>query len=198
MVKLTTSLFSIFFIVFISLPCAGDDVASSQTIDIKTKARDVLEELDTLVEVRERNLAMKDRTHDIFGLNQDAKKQVAQKMVETEKRAPVVRKTALAEVLKRMELHVVMPSKGSFRIGQRTFYVNDRFPVKLGRELHTLRVESVTSRGVIFRNEETGERAIKSTQRLAEGISRGNRRKDAEGIIDLNKEKNRAIDLTGK
>ncbi|MEM9079756.1 MAG: hypothetical protein AAGC74_03585 [Verrucomicrobiota bacterium] len=146
-------------------------------------ARDSLAKLDEFVEDRRSSFAISGRAIDIFGLSQDPKTKPTQTLIPMKKKKKVqVRRTPLTQILDSMKVSMVIPKHEKFSVAGRTIRKGQVLPVSFGKESMRLRVESISSEGILFRNMQTGELAMKETRRLPKGVTIGDRSKAGKGI----------------
>lgn len=108
-----------------------------------------------------------------FGFFQDPEK-AAKQVIDipmAKKLAPKV-VTPFRDVVQAVPISVVIPSKQEFVVNSRTIRSGDQFPLVVGSDTLTVRVERVRNSGVLFRNIKTGEQAEKKMEFLPAGVIR--------------------------
>lgn len=108
-----------------------------------------------------------------FGFFQDpdkAAKQVLDLPLTKPKEPEVV--NAFRDVVQAVPVSVVIPSKQEFVVNSRTIRSGDQFPLVVGNNTLTVRVERVRNSGILFRNIKTGELAEKQMEFLPAGVIR--------------------------
>ena len=117
-----------------------------------------------------------------FGLNQDPSKQAPTRLLLKRKRTQKII-TPFADVVKAVPVAVVFPAEQEFLVGSRTIRTGDTFPLVVRDEKISVRVESVRSNGVVFKNLKSGERATKRLDLRPEGVTAGGMIQSIEGVI---------------
>ena len=78
--------------------------------------------------------------------------------------------TPFDDVVQAIPVSVVIPSAQEFVVNSRTFRGGEQFPLVLGSETLTVRVERVRSSGILLKNMNTGVVAEKRMNFLPEGV----------------------------
>jgi len=120
--------------------------------------------------------SMRDRTEDPFMLAQDQNAKPKER-----KAAPVSRgnrqaalpPTPLAEIVKLIRVTTIMPGEKKFLIGIRPFQEGDEFPLQYQEKTLRVKVVSVSSRKITFRDIEKEEEATLEMEMLPPGMIAG-------------------------
>jgi hypothetical protein len=91
--------------------------------------------------------------------------------------------TAFADIIAAIEVNLVVPDKGRFLIGNRTFKIGDVLPLQLpsGKQVK-VEVLAVTATRIDFRNVANNETASRKLAMLPTGMSRGTGNITAPGV----------------
>ena len=134
------------------------------------------------IELMRSRLAINAMERGPFGLNQDPSKQTATKLFLPRKNTRKV-VTPFADVVKAVPVAVVFPAEQEFLVGSRTIRAGDTFPLVVRDEKISVRVESVRSNGVVFKNLKSGERATKRLALRPEGVTPGGKIQSITGVV---------------
>lgn len=82
--------------------------------------------------------------------------------------------TPFSDIVAAIPVTTVMPAKGAFLVGNRTFKIGDHFPLRLpnGKSIR-VQVAAVTGAAIEFRNLESGETGVLKLTRMPAGMQRG-------------------------
>lgn len=97
--------------------------------------------------------------------------------------APETPAIPFSEVVNRINITTIMPGENRFLVGTRSFQVNDVIPVNYRGQTYQVRVESVSSSRIRFRNEENDESANHDLDLLPAGMSAGGSQSSVPGMI---------------
>lgn len=142
-------------------------------------------DLAAYVETLSSVFSMRNREIDPFGQLQDpdAKPIVKPTIAKRTRRAAPTQITPFAEIIRRIQVTTIMPGEHRFLIGTRSFKQGDRFPVNFrGRSLD-VEISSVTSRQIDFVSLESGETASLKLTLLPVGMTPGNGKITAPGMV---------------
>lgn len=132
-----------------------------------TPARFLAEDLDTRLQDLQQRLAISKRERGPFGLYQvPGKTPVITSPIER-----AVRKTPFDEFINLIQISVINAREKEFLVGARMFRLGQVFPIELGSERLSVRVEGVTPSQVTFKNLKTGEIALRRLDVLPAGIT---------------------------
>lgn len=92
-------------------------------------------------------------------------------------------KTAFEDVVRMINVTMVMPADQKFIIGTRSFGVNDVLTVNYRDQPIRVRVEEVTPTKIRFRNVESDDVATRTLEILPAGMSAGGSRRSIPGLI---------------
>ena len=134
------------------------------------------------VELLRARIAINTKERGPFGLNQDPGKQGSVFKLPPRRQAKRI-KTPFVDVVKAVPVAAVFPSEQEFLVGSRTIRAGDEFPLVVRDEKITVRVESVRSRGVVFKNLKTGALATKRLDMLPDGITPGGKIQAIDGVV---------------
>ena len=129
--------------------------------------------------------SMRNRETDPFGQLQDpdAKPIVKPTIAKKTRRAAPAQITPFAEIISRIKVTTIMPGEHRFLVDNRSFRQGDRFPVNFrGRSLN-VEISSVTSRQIDFLSLESGETASLKLTLLPVGMTPGNGKITAPGMV---------------
>lgn len=129
--------------------------------------------------------SMKTRTIDPFGQYQDpdAKPITKPKLQKRTRRAAPTRVTPFADIIDRIKITTIMPGQRRFLVGTRSFKEGDRFPLNFRDRVIKVEVAKVTARQVDFRSLEDGETAALTLKLLPVGMTPGNGKITAPGMV---------------
>ncbi len=120
---------------------------------------------------------MKTRATDPFGLYQDpeAQRVVKQQAVadQPSKRQAAIPPTPLSEIIKFIRITTVMPSLKSFLVGTRSFTEGEEFPLVYQGKSMKMKVMTVSSKKILFRNLDNSEEAVLEMDMLPPGMIAG-------------------------
>ena len=145
-------------------------------------SRLIADSADQQVELMRSRLAINMKDRGPFGLNQDPGK-----VGSTIDLGPVRRRakkvvTPFIDVVRAVPVAAVFPAEQEFLVGYRSIRTGDTFPLVVRDEKISVRVESVHSRGVVFKNLKSGESATKRLDLLPEGITPGGKIQLINGV----------------
>jgi len=153
---------------------------SSEEVNLNEDPRDLLEHTDAYIKDKQAKLMSRTSKLDIFGLPQNLKEAEAKRAVV--KRAVVKRKVGppLDKILSALTFTLTDPIDNRVVFeGGATLRAGELLEVNVSGQIVKLRLDDVSSRGSHFTNVETGERGIRSSKKLARGISFANGRTNA-------------------
>lgn len=141
-------------------------------------------DLDAYVEALSSVFSMRSRATDPFGQLQDPNAKPVPKPTTTTPH-PTTRalSTPFADIIRRIEVKMIMPKEKSFLVGTRSIKQGDTIPLTYrGRNIRVA-ISSVTARRIEFRNLESGETAALNINLLPAGMTPGTRGIGAPGLI---------------
>lgn len=200
MVKITISSLIILLGVGLSFGKEGESL----------EARDHLDRIDDYILERSQTFKILDQKRDIFGLAQDIKKERLNRLEEIAKKnrekelakkkkpdAPKRQKIALSKVVSAMQIAMTLPGSQKAIIDGRTMGRGQKLRLQAGQDSFVLRVEKIKADGVIFRDINTGELALKSTRSDNLGIQtfEGRGIKPINGIVPTGDANDSAIQI---
>ncbi len=144
--------------------------------------------LEWVTEMRNK-LPMASRKIGPFGMSQDPNVQVAQKANTKAKPG------AFLNAIKAIKVNAVVPSEKKFIIGSREFHAGDAFPVIRGQRQFNLKIVSVRSDHIIFKNVDTGEHVRRNLNALPPGVRRDSSILSVPGVIPANKKDDSPLHL---
>lgn len=112
---------------------------------------------------------------DAFGQYQDPSKRPVIKRTpkKSRNRLQPVQKTPFSDIVRLIKVTTVMPGEKRFLVGTRSIKLGDRFPIKFRGTDINVQVAAVTSRGVEFRNIDSGESGMIKLNLLPTGMTPG-------------------------
>lgn len=134
-------------------------------------------QLESYIAARAAIFSMKTRATDPFGLYQDpeAQRVVKQQAVadQPSKRQAAIPPTPLSEIIKFIRITTVMPSLKSFLVGTRSFTEGEEFPLVYQGKSMKMKVMTVSSKKILFRNLDNSEEAVLEMDMLPPGMIAG-------------------------
>lgn len=128
---------------------------------------------------------IRERTRDPFGQNQDpeAKPEIKASAPLAVRRAAPEQATPFSDIVRLLDVTTIMPSEKRFLIGSRSFKVGDVMPLNFRNRAIQAVITDVTSRQISFRNQESGEIAVRKLDMLPAGMTAGSRGISAPGMM---------------
>jgi len=143
-------------------------------------------ELAAYVERYAASFSIKSRSTDPFGRTQDPDAKVAAPAVLAQKKSPLYKPappTPFKDIVEAIEVNMVIPTKQSFLVGDRSFRRGDVFTIQLPTgKVIKVQVMLVNSSQIAFRNLETGESGVRALNITPAGMQRGNKGIVAPGM----------------
>ncbi len=148
------------------------------------------EELPEYIKTVSLTFSMKKRSADPFGQQQNPDaKPVIKATIDKPTRVKTLPSaiTPFAEIVRRIRVTTVMPAERRFLIGTRPFKQGDHFPMTFrgGRSIK-VEITTVSSREITFRNLESGETASLKLTLMPSGMTPGNGKITAPGMVPEN------------
>ena len=125
------------------------------------------------------------RTRDPFGQNQDpdAKPVIKASTPLAVRRSAPAQATPFADIVRLLDVTTIMPGERRFLIGSRSFKLGEVMPLNFrNKPIHVL-ITEVTSRQIAFRNQDSGEIAVRKLDMLPAGMTAGSHGISAPGMI---------------
>jgi len=125
------------------------------------------------------------RARDSFGQNQDpdAKPVIKASAPLAVRRAAPAQATPFADIVRLLVVTTIMPGEKRFLVGTRSFYQGDIMPLNYrNKQIHAL-ITGVTSKQISFRNQESGETAVRKLDILPAGMTPGHDGITAPGMV---------------
>ena len=125
------------------------------------------------------------RVRDSFGQNQDpdAKPVVKASAPLAIRRSAPAQATPFADIVRLLNVTTIMPREKRFLIGSRSFKLGDVMPLNFrNKPIHVL-ITDVTSRQISFRNQDSGEVAVRKLDMLPAGMTAGSHGISAPGMV---------------
>jgi len=184
--------------VFLLITCSvlavqGQDVATSQGVAAQSEEPKYLsaEERQKWSSDKRSQLLIAKRQTGPFGLSQDlsVKKvtKAAQKTVQLD---------AFSKAIAEIQIHVVFGQ--SFLIEAREFRKGEIFSLEHKQNTFTIKVSSVNTKQIIFKNVKTGEQVIKQLDAVPEGVERDRGFESVPGFVPANQKKSDPIKIGGE
>jgi hypothetical protein len=135
-------------------------------------------------------LAMARRSVDPFGRNQDPNFRPPQPEVgqpDSVDQGPAAAPVTLAQLVAGIQVTMVVPARQMFFVGDRSFKVGSKFPLRTGAgTLINVQVVSVSQTAIVFRGTENGETAVLRMGGLAPGVQPGAALEPVPGVTTQN------------
>ena len=125
------------------------------------------------------------RTRDPFGQNQDpdAKPVIKASAPLAVRRSASAQVTPFADIVRLLNVTTILPGEKRFLIGSRSFKLGDVMPLIFrNKPIHVL-ITEVTSRQISFRNQDSGEIAVRKLDMLPAGMIAGSHGISAPGMM---------------
>jgi hypothetical protein len=153
------------------------------------------EDIETHVASLSAVFSMKARATDPFGQLQDpeARRLVKPSVAKKNPRIQQIQATPFSEIITKIKVTTIMPGEKRFLVGTRPFKQGDRIPLVFRSKTMSIEVISVSSNQIDLRNLESGETAALKINLLPVGMTPGNGKITAPGMIPDNP--NAPIDL---
>ncbi len=125
------------------------------------------------------------RARDSFGQNQDpdAKPVVKASTPLAVRRVAPAQATPFSDIVRLLVVTTIMPGEKRFLVGTRSFKQGDVIPLNFrNKQIHAL-ITEVTSRQISFRNQESGETAVRKLDMLPAGMVPGHNGITTPGMV---------------
>ena len=125
------------------------------------------------------------RARDPFGQNQDpdAKPVIKASTPLAVRRSAPAQATPFADIVRLLNVTTILPGEKRFLIGSRSFKLGDVMPLIFrNKPIHVL-ITEVTSRQISFRNQDSGEIAVRKLDMLPAGMIAGSHGISAPGMM---------------
>jgi hypothetical protein len=125
------------------------------------------------------------RARDSFGQNQDpdAKPVIKASAPLAVRRSAPAQATPFADIVRLLVVTTIMPGEKRFLVGTRSFKQGDVIPLNFRNKQIQAMITEVTSRQISFRNQESGETAVRKLDMLPAGMSPGHNGITAPGMV---------------
>jgi len=132
--------------------------------------------------------SMKNRTTDPFGQLQDpeAKRVVKTTIAKKSQRVQQIQATPFSEIIRLIKVTTIMPGERRFLVGTRSFKEGGIIPLAFRSKVINVEVMSVRSNQISLRNKESGETASLTINLLPVGMTPGNGKITAPGMVPDN------------
>lgn len=122
---------------------------------------------------------------DCFGQNQDpdAKPVIKATTPLAVRRSAPAQATPFADIVRLLVVTTIMPGEKRFLVGTRSFKEGDILPLVFRNKPIRAQITEVTSRQISFRNQESGEVAVRKLDMLPAGMTPGSRGISAPGMV---------------
>jgi hypothetical protein len=146
------------------------------------------EEVEAYVNTLSSIFSIRNRTTDPFGQYQDpdAKPIVKATTNKPKTRATQVQAFPFADIVRLIKVTTIMPGEKRFLVGTRSIKEGDSIPLSFRGRNYKVVVAGVTSRSIVFRNSESGEVASLTLNLLPVGMTPGNGKITAPGMVPEN------------
>ena len=124
------------------------------------------------------------RVRDSFGQNQDpdAKPVIKPSAPLAVRRSAPAQATPFADIVRLLDVTTIMPGEKRFLIGSRSFKLGDVMPLNFRNKVIHVVITEVTSRQISFRNQDSGEIAVRKLDMLPAGMIAGSHGISAPGM----------------
>lgn len=169
-------------------PAVKDDKKIAAAVTA-TPSRYVNEEdVDAYVNSLASVFSMRNRQSDPFGQLQDPD---ARPIVKATPNKPKTRQTQVqafpfSDIIRLIKVTTIMPGEKRFLVGTRSIKEGDSIPLSFRGRSYKVVVAGVTSRSIEFRNSESGEVAALTLNLLPVGMTPGNGKITAPGMVPEN------------
>ncbi len=140
-------------------------------------ARFLAEDLNGRIAAMRERLSIASRERGPFGLYQNPARTPVISHVAKE-----VRKTPFSAFINDIRISVINSREKEFLVGARMFRLGQVFPIIRDGERISVRVESIGSSRVTFRNLQTGEVALRRLDALPDGVTTAGRQLRVQGL----------------
>ena len=125
------------------------------------------------------------RAHDPFGQNQDpdAKPVIKASAPMAVRRAAPAQATPFSDIVRLLVVTTIMPGEKRFLVGTRSFKLGDIMPLNFRNKQLQVLITEVTSRQISFRNQASGETAVRKLDMLPAGMTPGSHGISAPGMV---------------
>ncbi|MES2922273.1 MAG: hypothetical protein V4819_12045 [Verrucomicrobiota bacterium] len=125
------------------------------------------------------------RARDSFGQNQDpdAKPVVKASAPLAVRRAVSAQATPFADIVRLLVVTTIMPGEKRFLVGTRSFKQGDIMPLNFRSKQIRAMITEVTSKQISFRNQESGETAVRKLDMLPAGMTPGQNGVTPPGMV---------------
>lgn len=125
------------------------------------------------------------RARDSFGQNQDpdAKPVVKASSPLAIRRVAPAQATPFSDIVRLLVVTTIMPGEKRFLVGTRSFKQGDVIPLNFRNKQIQAMITEVTSRQISFRNQESGETAVRKLDMLPPGMIPGHNGITAPGMV---------------
>ena len=125
------------------------------------------------------------RARDSFGQSQDpdAKPVIKASAPLAVRRAAPAQATPFSDIVRLLVVTTIMPGEKRFLVGIRSFKQGDVIPLNFRNKQIRALITEVTSRQIAFRNQESGETAVRKLDMLPAGMTPGHEGITAPGMV---------------
>ena len=152
------------------------------------ESRFVGQDLKSYVEALARQFAMRERTSDPFGQQQDPNARPVAKPIDsrTIRRTTVEPSISLTDIVARIEITTNMLKDKRFLVGSRSIGQGDILPLNFRNKQIRTQITEISSRKIVFRNLDTGELGVRQLNILPLGMTQGTHSITAPGMVHSN------------
>lgn len=138
---------------------------------------------------------IKEQGQDPFGNSQDLTVPSPTVKATTTETTEIANRLALADVVMRLDIGMIIPREKKIVIKTRSFRTGDEIPVKFNGQEISLKFTAMTANQLTFSNAVTGETATRELNKKPTGMTLGNRQNTPLGMTPNNT--NAPLDLGG-
>lgn len=185
---------SILFLLFPSLALAAGNSGASKSAkeSAAVPTRFLADSVDDRIAEMKQQLAINNQERGPFGLYQvPGKAPIIRNSV-----AKKVTKTPFSDFVNDIEISVVNSVAKEFLVGARIFRLGQVFPLVRGGEKLSVRVESIATSGVSFKNVDTGEIATRRLDVLPPGVRTADNTNSVPGVTPVRRAEAEPLDLS--
>ena len=155
----------------------AEESVSVSTVPGPAPARFLSEDLDDRNAAMRKSLSIASRERGPFGLYQNPARTPVISQVAKE-----IRKTPFSAFINDIRISVINSREKEFLVGARIFRLGQVFPIIRNGERISVRVESIGSSQVAFRNLQSGEVALRRLDTLPDGVTTAGRELRVRGV----------------
>lgn len=163
-------------------------LAAPHTANAPVPSRFVGPDLKSYVEAIASQFAMRERTSDPFGQQQDPNARPVVKPIDSKtiRRTTIEPSTSLSDIVARIEITTIMLKDKRFLVGSRSIGQGDILPLNFRNKPIRTQVTEISSKKIVFRNLDTGELGVRQLNILPSGMTQGTHSITASSMVHSN------------